>query len=324
MMLTKAQLLLALLLAGAPALSADVALLLEEPYGNFGALNPTGHAALYLSGVCTDNYISLRHCQPGEIGVVISRYHRIGGYDWIAIPAVPYFFAVDNPADVPATVDAQTVERLRDAYRRRCLRALAPDSPDGRAPDGDWTQLIGSAYDRTTYVFELDTAPGDDERVMRMLNSRPNKTRFHLIFRNCADFVRGVVNAYYPGAVRRNFLADAGIMTPKQVARRLVGYGRRHSDLALRSFVIPQVPGLARSKSVRGVCEAFVRSKKYVVFLAYFQPWVAASVAVAYVTGGRFNPVKTAGKVRVQPPAWALAPLERYGSASAFGTRLRH
>jgi hypothetical protein len=28
----------------------------------------------------------LRPCQPGELGVVISRYHRVGGYDWIAMP----------------------------------------------------------------------------------------------------------------------------------------------------------------------------------------------------------------------------------------------
>ncbi len=33
---------------------AAVALLMEEPYGAFGAMNPTGHAAIYLNHVCAD------------------------------------------------------------------------------------------------------------------------------------------------------------------------------------------------------------------------------------------------------------------------------
>ena len=30
---------------------ADAALLMEEPYGEFGAFNPTGHAAIYLNHI---------------------------------------------------------------------------------------------------------------------------------------------------------------------------------------------------------------------------------------------------------------------------------
>ena len=30
----------------------DAALLLEEPFGGFGDINPTGHAAIYLNHVC--------------------------------------------------------------------------------------------------------------------------------------------------------------------------------------------------------------------------------------------------------------------------------
>ena len=60
---------------------ADAALLLEEPFGGFGALNPTGHAAIYLNRVCADTPTHLRRCRDGEVGVVLSRYHRIDGYD---------------------------------------------------------------------------------------------------------------------------------------------------------------------------------------------------------------------------------------------------
>ena len=43
-----------LLVFAAVQASADAALLLEEPYGKFGALNPTGHAAVYLPRICAD------------------------------------------------------------------------------------------------------------------------------------------------------------------------------------------------------------------------------------------------------------------------------
>ena len=68
---------------------ADAALLMEEPYGQFGAYNPTGHAAIYLNHVCAETPTRLRPCRPGEPGAVISRYHKIDGYDWLAIPLVP-------------------------------------------------------------------------------------------------------------------------------------------------------------------------------------------------------------------------------------------
>jgi hypothetical protein len=59
---------------------ADVTLLIEEPYGAFGGMTPTGHATIYLSRVCAETPLSLRRCNPGEQGVVISRYHRIEGF----------------------------------------------------------------------------------------------------------------------------------------------------------------------------------------------------------------------------------------------------
>ncbi len=74
---------------------------MEEPYGAFGRVNPTGHAAVYLSQVCAESPTKLRLCEAGENGVVISRYHRVGGYDWIAIPLIPYLYAVDEPQDAP-------------------------------------------------------------------------------------------------------------------------------------------------------------------------------------------------------------------------------
>src|SRR5579863_2398029 len=106
------------LLAGASAARAEVTLLLEEPYGTFGGMNPTGHAAVYLSHVCADSPTVLRKCRQGEHGVVISRYDRVDGLDWLAIPLIPYLYAVDDPQAVPSSVNAGEVAALRDAWRR--------------------------------------------------------------------------------------------------------------------------------------------------------------------------------------------------------------
>jgi len=296
---------LLLFLAGAATAFADVAVLVEEPYGSFGFFNPTGHAAIYLTNVCAASPLTLRRCEPGEAGVVISRYQKLAGYDWIAMPVVPFFYAVDRLEDVPANPDRATVTALREAWRRQHLQSVAPDGPGGTAPPGDWHELIGVAYDRSTYAFQLETTPEQDDRLIRELNSDPNRNRFSLLFRNCADFARKIVNTYYPRAVRRSFLADGGITTPKQVAKRLVRFGRTHPDLVMSSFIVPQEPGsIQRSKAVRGVFESFVRSKKYVVPLAFFQPWVAGAVGGAYLIGGRFSPSRHAARMQRRSPAW--------------------
>lgn len=272
----------------------NIALLLEEPYGTFGSLNPTGHAAVYLTRVCADSPTRLRHCQPGEAGVVISRYHRVAGYDWLAIPLVPYLYAVDSLPEVPKSADAQSVAELRDAYRRAHLIAIAPDA-NGHTPQGDWIQLVGAAYDRKIYGFEIETTPEQDDVFIRHYNNSRNKSHFNLLFANCADFARKAINFYQPHAVRRNFLADAGITTPKQDAKSLVSYSRHHPVVELSSFQIPQVPGsIPRSKPVVFLAEGLIKTKKYVVPLAILSPVVTGSIAVAYLAEGRFNPRRNA------------------------------
>ncbi len=135
--------LLFLLIAFTPKAHADITVLLEEPYSYDGALAGTGHTAVYLTRVCAASPVVLRRCRAGEHGVVISRYDRIGGYDWIAIPLIPYLYAVEDPEDVPLYADNRLVAFLRDQYRRSHLEELAPDRPTGEAPKGEWVQLVG-------------------------------------------------------------------------------------------------------------------------------------------------------------------------------------
>lgn len=275
--------------------NANVAVLLEEPYSYDGALAGTGHTAVYLTRVCAASPTSLRRCDKGEHGVVISRYNRIGGYDWIAIPLIPYLYAVTEPEDIPVNANSEIAAYLRDRYRRERMQKLAPDAASGKAPGGDWVQLVGSAYSRTSFAYEIETTAQRDDELILWLNSRPNRTSYRLLSRNCADFVRDVVNFYYPKAVSRGIVADFGITTPKRVARSIVRYSRRHPDLEFVSLVIPQVPGTIRhSRPIRGIAESVVKAKKYVIPLAFFQPYVAGSLAAAYLVDGQFKPDKNA------------------------------
>lgn len=233
---------------------ANVTVLLEEPYSYDGALAGTGHTAVYLSRVCAASPTVLRRCVPGERGVVISRYTRIAHYDWLAIPLIPYLYAVEKPEDIPLYADPKLVAFLRDRYRRSHLEDIAPDASSGGIPRGDWVQLIGSSYDRTSYGFQIETTAAQDDAFIEWLNSRPNRASYNAVSRNCANFVRDVVNFYYPGAVSRGFITDLEITTPKHAAKSLVRYSEHHSDLELTRIVFPQVPGtMKRSRPVRGV-----------------------------------------------------------------------
>jgi hypothetical protein len=274
---------------------ASAALFMEEPYGAFGAMNPTGHAAVYLNHVCADSPTVLRACHDGEFGVVISRYHRIDGYDWIAIPLVAYLYAVDDISEIPASVDKQQVEALRDAYRKKHLLELAPDNRKGEAPKGEWTELVGSSFDRTIHGFQVDSSAEQDQQFIALFNDRRNVGHFNLLFHNCADFSRVVLDTYMPHAIHRNFVADAGLMTPKQVARSLVAYGKKYPNTHMSAFVIPQVPGsVPRSHHVDGVAESLIKSKKYLIPLAVFVPEVTGGVVVAYLMDGRLKMPKDA------------------------------
>jgi hypothetical protein len=289
--------LVVMLLVCASFAGASATLLLEEPYGTMGFFTATGHAAVYLSGVCADTPLVLRRCAPGETGVVLSRYDGVGGYDWVAIPLIPYLYAVERPEDVPLFANAKMALFLRDRYRRKYLEEIAPDVKNGETPGGNWYQLIGSSYDRTIYGFEIQTTPEQDDALIRKLNSSSNQSHFHLVTNNCADFAKGVLNFYFPKSVHRSLVADIGITTPKQMAKMLTKFSDRHPELQFSRLIISQVPGsMPRSSHVHGVVESFFTSKKYIVPSAVVSPIFAGCVAAVYVGTGasHFEPARNA------------------------------
>lgn len=269
---------------------AQAALLLEQPYGFFGLVNPTGHNALYFERICAETPLKLRRCRAGELGAVISRYQGINGYDWVAIPLVPYLYSVEEPSDVPAHVDRETVTRLRNHYHEVHLQSLGPDVKAGGLTNGGWAQMLGVSYERRIYAFRFDTTPQQDDALIARLNAGPNRSHFQLFFSNCADFSRVILNTYYPRTFRRSFFPDAEVTTPKQIAWKLARYAHKHPEAHLEVFEIPQVPGYRHpSRSNKSIAESL--STSYLIPIAVLNPYIAGGFFADYLARGRYHPL---------------------------------
>lgn len=267
---------------------AQAALLIEEPYGFFGTVNPTGHTAIYFARICAETPTKLRACEPGEMGVVVSRYSNVGGYDWVAIPLIPYLYSVENLAAVPERVDKATVDRLRDEYHEAHLMGLGEHVERGGFFTGGWSELIGVSYERRMYALRFETTPAQDQKFMAEMNSRKNESHFQLLFNNCSDFSRVVLNEYFPRTFRRSIFSDAGMTTPKQIAYKLKRHAMKHPEMQLQIFEIPQVPGYRRlSRPNKSVSESLITTV-YAVPIAIANPYLAGGLFVDYVVRGRY------------------------------------
>jgi len=279
----------ALCLFGSARSQAQAALLIEQPYGFFGAVNPTGHNAIYFERICAETPVTLRRCEAGELGAVISRYQGISGYDWVAIPLVPYLYSVENVTSVPARVDPAMVKRMRDHYHESHLLSLGEHLPPGNLIRGGWSQLVGAAYERRIYAFRFETTEEQDDALIARLNAGPNRTHFDLIFNNCADFARKILNSYFPGKFTRSIFPDAGMTTPKHIAYTLARYARKHPETQLTVFEIPQIPGNRRqSRANKSVAESLATTL-YAIPIALVNPYLAGGLFVDYFVRGRYH-----------------------------------
>jgi hypothetical protein len=279
---------------------ATLGVLVGEPYGSFGTMLPVGHTALYFDHLCADIPTTLRPCSQGESGAVVARYHRVADLDWLAMPVLPFLYGVEDPRQIPAFVTPQLEDHLRERYRKAHLSAIIPNrinSQDRELPShkGEWVEAIGSAFNRRIFLYEIDTTPEQDAALLTWSRSRPNTRRYSLRHANCADFAADAINFLYPNSVRRNRLADFGMMTPKQVARSLEAFGRRHPEVHLRVYEIPQLPGtLRRSRPLRGAAEIFLKTKRYLAFILVTQPELALADWIIYDTKGKWTPGRNA------------------------------
>jgi hypothetical protein len=273
--------------AAPPAGCAQAALLMENAAGISSVFDPTGHEALYFARICAASPTHLRRCTPGELGMVISRYKGVGGYDWLAVPLLPYLYAAENPQEIPERVEHETVNSLRLAYHDAQLTSLE-DVPEGGRIKRGWNQLVGSAYERRIYAFRFQTTPEQDDALIARLNAAANRSHFNIFFGNCSDFSSHVLDLYFPGVFRRHVLPDGGITTPRQVAYELVRYARKHPELRLTVLEIPQIPGYRRpSRKNQSVADSLLLTGD-VVLVALLNPFVAAAMVADSLLWGRY------------------------------------
>ena len=301
------------LTAAVPAY-ARIGLVVGEPFGSFGTMMPVGHAAIYLDNVCAESPTELRPCRPGEAGAVISRYHdlRTLNLDWMAVPALTFFYGVHSTDEIPTFVTQSSEAELRESYRQANLLSVVPDHIDSHGVAhhpgyGDWEEAIGAAFDRRLFVYTLDTTPKQEAAITAYLNSEPNRRRYTLGRNNCADFAANILSIVVPdekpSALRRNVLADFDMTTPKNLARDLDGYGHAHPEANVTVYEIPQLPGtLRRSRPLRGSAETFVKTKRYLFTLLVLQPELLLTDWILYESKGKWRPKLDATALRpVQP-----------------------
>jgi hypothetical protein len=151
--------------------------------------------------------------------------------------------------------------------------------------------MVAATLLRGVYIFEVDTTEEQDRQIIAKFNDSANKANFNGITRNCADFTRGIINTYFPHAVKADYINDFGMTSPKAVARTFTKYALRHPDLHFRVLHFPQVPGtIKRSSEVRAGTEQLYRSKKLLVPMLIFADHELPFVAGSYLLLGRFSP----------------------------------
>ena len=275
----------AFLLSTTWAARADVVLLMEDPVNFVGHVTSAGHAALWLDRLCSDDHMHMRLCQPGEMGSVLSRYpHLNGRMDWLAMDPGPYFYAADSPEAIAATATDATLERMQEAYRIR-HQASFPVDPG----HSGWVQLTGEAYRRRITLIRVHTTGEQDRRLLNWLGDRRNVSHFNIFYANCADFIAAMLDVLYPGAVHRNLLFDAGMMTPKQLESGLHRYAMHHPELGWQVSEVQQIPGIRRSGHIRGVTEAYLKNWWFLLPLDFLLPYELGAVTTLGLLDHRYS-----------------------------------
>src|ERR1700722_14063487 len=290
---------------------ADAGVVLNESLDTSVArITGSGHSAVYLSRICPDNSpVKMRLCRPGEQGSVLSNYTTLGEdqpYEWNIVPLSVYLYGVEDPGDRPLVSSKAIKAALEERYRDRYLAAICTEQRCRSGKSAEWREMVGATLERSMYMFVLKTTVEQDRELIAEFNSLPNVNHFNGMTRNCADFTRRVMNVYYPGAVKPDYLNDFLMTSPKAAARSLTHYAEKHPESEFRVLHFSQVPGtIKRSSECRSGTEQLYHSKKLVVPLAVFAWQGVPAVAASYAITGRFNPERQ---------------FEAHASAEAAGT----
>jgi hypothetical protein len=273
----------------------DVGVVLNESLNTSVArITGSGHSAVYLSGVCPESPVKLRLCRPGELGSVISNYTTLGEdqpFEWNIVPLSVYLYGVEDPQYRPMFGSRKIKRVLEERYRAKYLSAYCTGEACRMSNKAEWREMVGATLSRSIYMFVLETTPQQDLDFIEEFNSLPNANHFNGVTRNCADFTRRVINAFFPHATSPNYINDFGMTSPKAIARSFTRYALRHPEAHFRVFHFAQVPGtIKRSSEARDGTEQLYRSKKLLVPMIIFAHYELPVAAASYLLTGRFNP----------------------------------
>jgi hypothetical protein len=292
------------------AARADVGLILNESTGKgVSGFTSAGHSAVYLSNICPASPVKLRLCDPGEQGSVLSNYTNFGEskpYEWNIVPLSVFLYGVEDPAGAPLFGDTAVLKLLQQRYRERYLAGICPENTCGDpSVTAHWRDMVGGTFVRRVYLFRVKTTPEQDARLIAEFNALPNENHYNGFTRNCADFARGVVNRYFPGAARPDHVNDFGMTSPKAISKSLTHYGEARPALDFTAERFDQLPGpIKRSSPARKGTEVSFRLKKWLIPLVLMESHELPVFVASYALTGRFNPDR---EVRRHPEAGALA-----------------
>jgi hypothetical protein len=287
---------LALAASITPSARADAGVVLNESLDTSVArITGSGHSAVYLSRICPDDSpVKMRLCRAGEQGSILSNYTTLGEdqpYEWNIVPLSVYLYGVEDPGDRPLVSSKAIKAALEERYRDKYLATICTQERCRSGKSSEWREMVAATLERSLYLFVVKTSLEQDQALMAAFNSLPNVNHFNGMTRNCADFTRRVLNTYYPGAVKPDYLNDFFMTSPKAVARSLTHYAQKHPESDFRVLHFSQVPGtIKRSSECRSGTEQLYHSKKLVIPLAAFAWQGIPAVAASYAITGHFNP----------------------------------
>lgn len=280
--------------AAAPA-HADVGLLLNESLDTSVArITGSGHSAIYFSRICADSPVKLRLCRPDEPGSVMSNYTTLGEdqpFEWNVVPLSVYLYGVEDPENRPLFGTWKIKHVLEERYREKFLAGYCDSKTCRTSGKAEWREMVGATFERSIYAFVVSTTVEQDQALIAEFNAQPNQNHFNGVTNNCATFSRHVLNTYFPGAARADYLNDFGLTTPKAIARSFSHFGERHPEAHFYVLHFAQLPGtIKRSSECRSGTEQLYHSKKLLVPMLIFADHELPFVAASYVLTGRFNP----------------------------------
>ena len=287
----------------------DVGVVLNESLDtSLARITGSGHSAVYFSRICPESPIELRLCRADERGSVMSNYTTLGEdepFEWNVVPLSVYLYGVEDPQDRPLFGSRKIKRALEERYRERFLSAYCARRFCRTSNSAEWREMVGATISRSIYVFVVATTVEQDLELIAQLNSESNVNHFNGVTRNCATFVRRVINTYFSNAAKSDYFNDFGLTTPKAIARSFSHYAERHPESNFRVLHFAQLPGtIKRSTECRAGTEQLYHSKKLLVPMLIFADYGVPVVAASYALTGRFNPER---ELENHPTAQATA-----------------